>query len=74
MVYKPNRDKIKAITMEIKIDPKTGKMTDSRGKPLPKIRPIPPHNPNDKLELTPLSQKRKKVKRIKKSNLRKRYL
>ena len=60
MVYNPNRDKIKAITMEIKIDPKTGKMTDSTGRPLPKFKPIPPHKPSDKVEVIPLSRKKKK--------------
>tara|TARA_E500000305_G_scaffold45932_1_gene35746 strand:+ start:821 stop:1009 length:189 start_codon:yes stop_codon:yes gene_type:complete len=62
MVYKPNRDKSKRMTLEIRIDPKTGKRTDSLGRPIGKIKPIPPAKPGDKTKLIPLSRRKKKKK------------
>ena len=60
MVYKPDKDKSKPMTMEIRINPKTGEQTDSRGKRIPGIRPIPPAKDKKKIELRPLSRKKKK--------------
>ena len=42
MVYKPNKNRSKLMTMEIRIDRKTGQRTDSLGRPIGKIKPIPP--------------------------------
>ena len=62
MGNKPNRDKSKHMTLEIKINPKTGQRTDSLGRPNGKIKPIPPAKPGDKTKLIPLSRRKKKEK------------
>ena len=62
MVYRPDKDKSKPMTMEIRINPKTGEKTDSRGRRIGKIRPIPPAKDKEKIELIPLSRRKKKKK------------
>ena len=59
MVYRPDRDKSKPMTMEIRINPKTGEKTDSHGRRIGKIRPIPPAK-DKKIKLIPLSRKKRK--------------
>jgi len=62
MIYKPNRDISKLMTLDIRIDRKTGQWTDSLGRPIGKIKPIPPAKPGDKTKLIPLSRRKKKEK------------